>query len=521
MSDTAVDDRELARRTLEEGSESAFTQLLEMYTPRLRQRAVRWLARSRALVHHGDADDLVQQFLLEKLLPLPKRRVMLGPVASSGRPLGLACAPVSRISCSRSSAVSLCRCRRNPPERARTSTTRKIALWRMCRTSSSASRRSWPPFARYHRRERGAVPYAAVLLLQERLFLANRIADSFAPENGRTIGNDTVRELVEAIAVWTPAEVTTPMPPRALTLQAVWKQICDNTEDRPQRQGRLKSPPSSAPIPPDGYSRSCAVGCDWPVSSAPPLPVSCSHTGRPRRLPRPPPEGRASCEQTPPAGFGHVCRRSARLRTPVRPRADAARSPRLEFDLARLSRPCSCHRRRPPHGDSVLALLSLAHRERGRIAPRYLAALRQAVADALRLDWWWGQSEGNYVEWHGLGLSGVYVIWDNRVFKTGFLHRSAEYPPAAPLYDRLNNPLPRRRYEKRLSAVPADTEDERYLLFHENLLLVQKVYENACDRNAVHAWGSKVFVTRPPRMGKWTQLLAGSPAPTRSEEPPR
>ena len=160
------------------------------------------------------------------------------------------------------------------------------------------------------------------------------------------------------------------------------------------------------------------------------------------------------------------------------------------------------------------SLFSPSPTEKGvELLQRYLAALRQAVADALRLDWWWGQSEGNYVEWHGLGLSGVYVIWDNRVFKTGFLHRSAEYPPAAPLYDRLNNPLPRRRYEKRLSAVPADTEDERYLLFHENLLLVQKVYENACDRNAVHAWGSKVFVTRPPRMGKWTQLLAGSPAP--------
>ena len=208
-----------------------------MYTPRLRQRAVRWLARSRALVHHGDADDLVQQFLLEKLLPLPKRRVMLGPVASSGRPLwSRLCASFENF------LLSILRRKSLPlsPQPAGASQDEYDPEDRsledvpdiMERVAAQlAAIRTLPP------PERGAVPYAAVLLLQERLFLANRIADSFAPENGRTIGNDTVRELVEAIAVWTPAEVTTPMPPRALTLQAVWKQICDNTEDRPQRRG--------------------------------------------------------------------------------------------------------------------------------------------------------------------------------------------------------------------------------------------------------------------------------------------
>jgi len=179
----------------------------------------------------------------------------------------------------------------------------------------------------------------------------------------------------------------------------------------------------------------------------------------------------------------------------------------------------------PPTDDARLAavassLFSPAPAAEGvELLKGYLASLRQAVDDALQLDWWWEERDGSYPEWHGLGLTGVYVIWDRQVLRTGFLPRSAEYP-AEPA-DRLKNPLPRRRYDKRMPGVPADTDEERYLLFHDNFLLVQNAYEDACDRNAVHAWGSKVFVTRPPRITKWTQLLAGRPASARSEEPPR
>ncbi|HYT91573.1 MAG TPA: hypothetical protein VEL76_22865, partial [Gemmataceae bacterium] len=73
--------------------------------------------------------------------------------------------------------------------------------------------------------------------LNERLTLAGWIAESFATGDGGTIGNDTVREMVEAIAPWTPAEETTLMPPLTVALLAAWKQICDNTEDRPQQAG--------------------------------------------------------------------------------------------------------------------------------------------------------------------------------------------------------------------------------------------------------------------------------------------
>lgn len=150
----------------------------------------------------------------------------------------------------------------------------------------------------------------------------------------------------------------------------------------------------------------------------------------------------------------------------------------------------------------------------------YIASIHQAIEDAVRLGWWWEEPSGNYPAWHGLGLTGVYVVWDRRVIRTGHLRRSSQLALATPSPDRLKNPLPRRRYDKRLPAVPADADEERYLLFYENLWLIQKVYENACDKNGVRDYGSKVFMTRPPRPGKLTQLLAERPAPARSEEPP-
>jgi hypothetical protein len=83
----------------------------------------------------------------------------------------------------------------------------------------------------------GGIPYGAVLLLRERIDLACLVADNFAPEDGRTVGNQSVREIVEVLAAWTPAEETTLLPPATVELQAAWKQICHNTEDRPQRAG--------------------------------------------------------------------------------------------------------------------------------------------------------------------------------------------------------------------------------------------------------------------------------------------
>lgn len=147
----------------------------------------------------------------------------------------------------------------------------------------------------------------------------------------------------------------------------------------------------------------------------------------------------------------------------------------------------------------------------------YQASLRQAIEDSVRLGWWWEEREGKYPLWHGLGLAGVYVIWDRQVVRTGYLPRSAEYPTGPPP-DRLKNPLPRRRPEKRMPVVRPDTMEERYLLFHDNLLLIARKYENACADNAVHDWGSKVFAERPHRIGKWKQLVAERPVPLRSEE---
>jgi hypothetical protein len=73
-----------------------------------------------------------------------------------------------------------------------------------------------------------------VLLLDERLRLVKAIAASFAPEDGKTVGNQTVGELAEAISVWTTAEADQPLLAQGLTLDQVWRAVRQQTEDCPQ-----------------------------------------------------------------------------------------------------------------------------------------------------------------------------------------------------------------------------------------------------------------------------------------------
>ena len=237
MSDTAADDSERARAALEEGSDSAFTLLLETYQPRLRERAARRLRHYPALARHGDADDLVQQFLHDKLVPPPRRRVMLTPVAQGTRPLWpRLCASFENWLCSALRGKTL------------PFSERPVGGGEDEYDPEDHPAEVWPDIAERITAQldaihslpapvRGAIPYAAVLLLNERVLLARQVADSFAPEDGRTVGNQGLREIVEILAAWLPAERSTALPPRGLELAAVWEQLCKATEDRPQCAG--------------------------------------------------------------------------------------------------------------------------------------------------------------------------------------------------------------------------------------------------------------------------------------------
>jgi DNA-directed RNA polymerase specialized sigma24 family protein len=237
MTETTADDRVLARQVLEEGSETAFAQLLEKYRLRLRERAALYLRRKPGLGRHGDADDLVQEFLVEKFLPPQKRRVMLAPVAEGTRELWpRLCASIDNF------LISFLRKKTLPIG------DRPVGEGKGEYLPEDRSQEVWPDVIERVAAQltavrglpaatRGAVPYSAVLLLSERLLLAKQVADSYAPEDGRTVGNQSLREMVEVVAAWTPAEETTPLPPQAVELGAAWRMICNHTADRPQLAG--------------------------------------------------------------------------------------------------------------------------------------------------------------------------------------------------------------------------------------------------------------------------------------------
>lgn len=74
----------------------------------------------------------------------------------------------------------------------------------------------------------------AVLLLHERLWLGQVLADSYAPEDGRTVGDQTLGEIVEIVAFWETADAARLLPPRETPLGWAWQQIREQTQDRIQ-----------------------------------------------------------------------------------------------------------------------------------------------------------------------------------------------------------------------------------------------------------------------------------------------
>jgi hypothetical protein len=150
---------------------------------------------------------------------------------------------------------------------------------------------------------------------------------------------------------------------------------------------------------------------------------------------------------------------------------------------------------------------------------QYLEALQQAIADALRLGWWWEQRQGKYSEWFGLGLDGVHVIWTAQVIKTGFFPGSVRYPPDEQT-PRTKNPLPRRNLAERIRPPPPDSERRRYELFRTSHYRVSNDYGKAYHNGVVSQAGGKVFVDPlgTPRIGKWRQWLRERPGASPESE---
>ena len=154
----------------------------------------------------------------------------------------------------------------------------------------------------------------------------------------------------------------------------------------------------------------------------------------------------------------------------------------------------------PPGSEAALALRQ-----------EYVEALLRTVDDALRLGMWWEQCSSGDRFWVGLGLQGVLIVWDARVLRSGYLPRQSTLPPGGPVPARTANPLPRRDLRRRLAPPPPDTLRQRYELFQAGVFSASRLYELAYNNQEIRQAGGEAFVTRPPRIGRWQELLVARP----------
>jgi hypothetical protein len=148
----------------------------------------------------------------------------------------------------------------------------------------------------------------------------------------------------------------------------------------------------------------------------------------------------------------------------------------------------------------------------------YCDAIQEAVTDAIRLKWYWEEQHPGDRRWCALGLSGAYVVWDERVIRTAMLLPNAELLSKGPPEDRALSPLPRRNSLRPVSSPspPPYTPAECYHLFEDSFYCVRTEYERACSDRQVRCLGGLAFSQRPPRRSEWEQLIASRSDPAQS-----
>jgi hypothetical protein len=150
----------------------------------------------------------------------------------------------------------------------------------------------------------------------------------------------------------------------------------------------------------------------------------------------------------------------------------------------------------------------------------YAAAIEQALAEAVRLGWYWRQDDQRGPSWHGVGLSGVYLIWRRSAVLTAFLIGYAA-PPADPATrrGRRSDPLPRqgswlyraarlRHTNETLPPPPDGSPEGRYHLFKRCAVRVRKEHRAARLAGKVAADGPALGSLRDgvPGLDAWRHL---------------
>jgi len=235
MLDLEKDYQLLAEQVLQAPRGEAMDRLVAGLYLRLLGLARRELVAKPDLSRIGQAEDLVQDFLTNKVLPERKLRVLLQPIAEGRQPLWprLSRSLVDYLySLLRKPRPPVCAdlayreaAPQNEPESHREP---RILLRRRLLEQLGAIRNAFPG-------QSGRAPHGPALLLQERLHLAAAVAHSGWVEEGQTVEGLSLPELVELLTPWTsPEEGASLAPGGEATLGAAWEQAKARTQGSPQ-----------------------------------------------------------------------------------------------------------------------------------------------------------------------------------------------------------------------------------------------------------------------------------------------
>jgi DNA-directed RNA polymerase specialized sigma24 family protein len=223
-----VEGQDIALAILEGEADPGWEAFRRRYEAQLIRRAEGILRRTPTLRSFGQAEDLVQEFLVEQVISHPQ--AMLGPVARGEKPLW----PRLSRSLGNYCIQSLRHLARHPQlvhqdaievEDAadagdvedRTET--RIRIDRRVDGRQDAIRRAFTD------QGPGGVPLVHLLLLSERLLLAQLIETTFSETDSRPSPEVPIPELVGQVAPWSEEEQTHRLPPKEISLGNVWDSL--------------------------------------------------------------------------------------------------------------------------------------------------------------------------------------------------------------------------------------------------------------------------------------------------------
>jgi hypothetical protein len=149
----------------------------------------------------------------------------------------------------------------------------------------------------------------------------------------------------------------------------------------------------------------------------------------------------------------------------------------------------------------------------------YGAVIVRSMNEAIRQGWYWAEQEEEGPVWRGLGMTGTYVIWREKMVHTAML-LGYTAPPADTEPHRRTNPLPRQRSwryrdlrirrdrEHYPVLEQSDTQHLQYHVFKKGAVRVRREYKDSLLKGKVTEGGAFLgsLLDGVPDFDTWQRL---------------